>query len=146
MEQDTQLGSRYAIVRLTRWTAGPDLAAFLQGYERACPLKLASHLNDTKIIRALLEETAGLTESIVRCLQAAALVAIRDGVERIIPENFVWWRDPPLLSSYENQSDAEQSEDLARAWLKDSGRHADPIPMTGRFPKNQAALTSQHLV
>jgi hypothetical protein len=38
------MASRYPIVRLPRWTLSHDLAAFLQGYERACPLRLLSSL------------------------------------------------------------------------------------------------------
>jgi len=37
-------------------------------------------LSDVRFMRALLKETEGITDSIVRCLQAAALVAIREGL------------------------------------------------------------------
>jgi len=43
IREDRQFEEPLSIARLDRWTLGPDLAAFLQGYERACPLKLASH-------------------------------------------------------------------------------------------------------
>ncbi len=77
------------------------LAAFLQGYERACPLKLPSNLSDPQLMRAILEESAGITDTMVKSLQAAALVAMRSGIERITPDLLTWWRDPPLLSTYD---------------------------------------------
>lgn len=126
---DPQMASRYPIVRLPRFRAGPDFAALLQGYERACPLRLPSHLSDPTLMAALLNETDGITDSIVRSLQAAALVAIREGSERIVPEYLSWWRDPPLLTYYESGAAAE-SADLALAWLRDERREAPPIQKT----------------
>ena len=137
---DRQMASRYFVVRLPRWTAGVDLAALLQGYERACPLRLPSHLSDPPFMAALLDETDGITDSIVRSLQAAALVAIREGTERIVPEYLSWWRDPPLLAHYD-PSAASESDNLALAWLRDDRRAAPPIQNTIRrkFP-NRATL------
>ena len=141
---DPQLSSRFPIVRLARWTEGPDLAAFLQGYERACPLRLASHLSDGPLMRALLDETEGLTDTIVRSLQAAALVAIREGTERIVPEYLSWWRDPPLLAYYEAGDAEQESLALARAWLKDERRGAPSpsAPAVRRF-RNRASLRAE---
>jgi hypothetical protein len=138
---DRQLESRYPIVRLPRWTAGADFAALLQGYERACPLRLPSHLSDPPFMAALLDETNGITDSIVRSLQAAALVAIREGTERIVPEYLSWWRDPPLLAHYDSSA-ASESDDLALAWLRDDRRVAPPIQKAtaGRF-RNRATLS-----
>lgn len=102
LREDRQLRSRFPVVRLDRWTPGPDLAAFLKGYERACPLRLASRLSDVRFMQSLLKETKGITDTIIRCLQAAALVATREGTERIAAEMLIWWRDPPLLAHYDN--------------------------------------------
>ncbi len=136
---DRQLSSRYPIVRLPRWSAGPELAAFLQGYERACPLRLASRLSDPAVMHALLQETEGITDSIIRCLQAAALVAIREGTERIVPEYLSWWRDPPLLSYYEAAEAEPENVILARAWLRDERRAPPPLAPPGRA-RNRATL------
>jgi hypothetical protein len=38
------------------------------------------------MIRALLAETGGITHRIMQCLNSAAIVAIREGIERITPE------------------------------------------------------------
>ena len=138
-----QLASLYPTVRLARWTAGPDLAAFLQGYERACPLRLASHLSEISLVRALLDETDGVTDTIIRCLQAAALVAIREGTERIVPEYLSWWRDPPLLAHYETADDEQKSVALAKAWLKDERRAApSPSARAGLRWRNRASLST----
>jgi hypothetical protein len=146
IREDRQLRTRYPIARLERWTSGPDLAAFLQGYERACPLRLASRLSDARFMRALLGETDGITDSIVRCLQAAALVAIREGTERITADLLVWWRDPPLLDHYDMETapdDGSPSTDLALAWLRDERRLADPMPLHGEQKRvKQTALRS----
>lgn len=141
--EDPQMGSRYPIARLPRWRPGPDLAALLQGYERACPLRLPSHLSDLPLMAALLDETDGITDSIVRSLQAAALVAIREGTERIVPEYLSWWRDPPLLVHYEPGA-ASESGALALAWLRDDRRMAPPIQRTaaGRW-RNRATLSRE---
>jgi len=140
---DRQMASRYPIVRLPRWTAGADLAALLQGYERACPLRLTSHLSDPPLMRALLDETDGITDSLVRSLQAAALVAIREGTERILPEYLSWWRDPPLLSYYEPEGAEQEAVALARAWLLDERRGA-PLPSVPAGPRlrNRASLST----
>jgi hypothetical protein len=143
IQADRQLASRYPMVRLARWTQGSDLAAFLQGYERACPLRLASHLTDPHLIRALLEETDGLTDTIIQCLQAAALVAIRERTERIVAEYFSWWRDPPLLMHYRHNDESNVAE-LAIAWLRDHRRGAQPHPKDTR-PKqrNRATISTE---
>ncbi len=139
---DRQMASRFPIIRLPRWSASADLAAFLQGYERACPLRLTSRLSDPPFMRALLDETDGITDSIIRSLQAAALVAIREGTERIVPEYLSWWRDPPLLSYYESEGVEQESVALARAWLMDERRAAPPPPAGPRF-RNRTSLSAE---
>ena len=96
-------------------------------------------------MRALLDETGGLTDTIIRCLQAAALVAIREGTERIVPEYLSWWRDPPLLAHYETGDEEQKSVALANAWLKDERRAAPPpsAPAGLRW-RNRASLSTEH--
>ena len=38
------------------------------------------------MVRALLGETGGITHRIMQCLNSAAMVAIKEGIERITPE------------------------------------------------------------
>jgi hypothetical protein len=144
IQADPQLASRYPIVRLLRWSMGPDFIAFLQGYERACPLRLASRLTEPDLMRALLDETEGITEYVIRSLQAAALVAIREGTERITADYLTWWRDPPLLAHYEQAEDDSQLGELAAAWLRDNRRDVQPSPKANRRrPRNRATLSSE---
>jgi Bacterial TniB protein len=141
---DRQMASRYPIVRLARWSVGPDLAAFLSGYERACPLRLASRLTDAQFMRALLDETDGITDSIVRSLQAAALVAIREGTERITAEQLSWWRDPPLLTHYGESNEAGPGTELARAWLRDHRQEVQPNLRSGSAKfRNRAVISTE---
>ena len=97
-------------------------------------------------MQALLKETDGITDSIIRCLQAAALVAIREGTERVTVDLLAWWRDPPLLDHYGSETatdDGSPSTDLALAWLRDERRFADPIPVhRERARVKQTALRS----
>jgi hypothetical protein len=145
LARDPQLSTRYPIVRLSRWMVGPDFAALLQAYERACPLRLASGLTDMQVMQALIKETGGLTEYVIQCLQTAALVAIREGTERITPDNCAWWRDAPLSSHYPDEED--DLEALAEAFLKDTGRSADPVfaPTPEKLPQ-RATLSSKGLL
>jgi hypothetical protein len=142
IREDRQLQSRYPIVRLPRWTLGPDLTAFLQGYERACPLRLASNLSDVRFMRALLDETDGITDSIVRCLQSAAIVAVRERSERITADRLMWWRDPPHLVHYDLQTKDANVDDLALAWLRDARKCPDPIPRTSEHERRNRTLMS----
>jgi hypothetical protein len=144
LREDRQLRSRFPVVRLDRWTPGPDLAAFLLGYERACPLRLASRLSDVRFMQALLKETEGVTDTVIRSLQAAALVAIREGTERITADMLVWWRDPPLLTHYGDPDTDSSADQLALAWLRDLRRHADPIPaVTDGAVDNRALMSTK---
>jgi hypothetical protein len=141
---DRQMASRYPIVRLPRWKSGQDLAAFLQGYERACPLRLASHLTDPQLMQTLLDETDGITDSIVRSLQAAALVAIREGTERITAEYLSWWRDPPLLAHYGESDNASDGTELAMAWLRDRRQDVQPnLRSTVAGFRNRAVISTE---
>jgi hypothetical protein len=126
LTEDRQLESRYPIMRLPRWTDSPEFMAFLQGYERACPLRLPSRLAEPQFVRAILAEFHGITDSIIRSLQAAALVAIRVGTERIGLEDLAWWRDPPAFQGIDQASELASESELAKAWLDDTRRSANP--------------------
>ena len=113
---DRQMASRYPVVRLARWTVGPDLAAFLSGYERACLLRLASRLTD----------------------------AIREGTERITAEQLSWWRDPPLLAHYGESDDAAHGTELARAWLRDRRQEVQSSLRSGAAKfRNRAVISPE---
>jgi hypothetical protein len=95
-------------------------------------------------MQALLDETEGITDSIVRSLQAAALVAIREGAERITPEYLSWWRDPPLLTNYDASDGELEGAELAMAWLRDHRRDVQPVmkATTSKF-RNRARISTE---
>jgi hypothetical protein len=95
-------------------------------------------------MRALLDETDGITDSIVRSLQAAALVAIREGTERIVPEYLSWWRDPPLLTHYSTSDDELDGAELAMAWLRDHRRDMQPVVKAPALKfRNRAKISTE---
>jgi hypothetical protein len=83
---DAQLERRFSMAQFTQWKAGPELQRFLATYERARPLRLPSRLSDPDTVRALLAEAGGITHKIMQCLNAAAVVAAHEGIERITPD------------------------------------------------------------
>lgn len=100
--------------------------AFLSTYERACPLRNPSRLTapKPKLRQALLRESAGITDHLMKCLSSAAIAAVRLKRERITEDLLPWWRDPPLLMDMR-----ESPEALADAWLGDTRVAPDPLPL-----------------
>jgi TniB protein len=85
-QADLQIERRFDITSFASWSVGARFRRFLETYERARPLKLASNLAEPAMMRDILEETAGVTHRIVQRLNAAAIVAIHENIERITPE------------------------------------------------------------
>ena len=85
-QADAQLERRVSMTQFERWKAGPSLQGFLATYERARPLRLPSRLSEPEMVRAVLEEAGGVTHKIMECLNAAAIVAVHEGIERITRE------------------------------------------------------------
>lgn len=83
---DPQIERRFDITSFTSWSVGAAFRRFLETYERARPLRLASNLTEPAMMRDILEETAGVTHRIMQRLNAAAIVAIHEKIERITPE------------------------------------------------------------
>jgi len=121
---DPQLRSRFFVVRLPVWEDDANFQAFLSTYERACPLRSFSRLTAPSIRQALLHESAGITDHLMKCLSSAAIAAIRLKRERITEDLLPWWRDPPLLTDLR-----ESPEALAHAWLGDTRVAPDPLPL-----------------
>lgn len=92
---DAQLERRFSITQFAPWKPGPALQRFLGTYERARPLRLRSELAHPEMVRLLLAEAGGITHKIIQCLNAAAIVAIHEGVERITPELLPVHRSEP---------------------------------------------------
>jgi hypothetical protein len=83
---DPQIERRFDITSFVSWSVGPSFRRFLDTYERARPLRLASNLSDPAMMRDILAEAGGVTHRIVQRLNAAAIVAINEKIERITPE------------------------------------------------------------
>jgi Bacterial TniB protein len=83
---DPQIERRFDITTFVVWTVGTPFARFLETYERARPLRLPSNLTETSMMREILAETGGVTHRIVQRLNAAAIVAIHEKIERITPD------------------------------------------------------------
>jgi len=83
---DPQIERRFEVTQYTAWTPGAAFGRFLNTYERARPLRLSSNLAEAAMMRAILDEAAGVTHRIVQRLNAAAIVAVHEHIERITPE------------------------------------------------------------
>jgi Bacterial TniB protein len=83
---DPQLERRFEMVTFTRWKNDTAFRRFLHTYERVRPLRLPSRLSEPEMVRAILEETGGITHRIIQRLNAAAMVAVHEGIERITPD------------------------------------------------------------
>jgi hypothetical protein len=83
---DPQIERRFDITSFVLWSVGAAFRRFLETYERARPLRLASNLSEPSMMREILAETAGVTHRIVQRLNAAAVVAINERIERITPD------------------------------------------------------------
>jgi hypothetical protein len=80
---DPQIERRFDITSFVSWSIGPAFRRFLETYERARPLRLASNLTEPAMMKEILAETGGVTHRIMQRLNAAAIVAIHEKTERI---------------------------------------------------------------
>jgi hypothetical protein len=83
---DAQLERRFEVTRFVAWTHDTAFRRFLATYERIRPLRLASHLTEPAMMRGILEETTGVTHRVIQRLNAAAIVAVHERIERITPD------------------------------------------------------------
>jgi hypothetical protein len=83
---DPQLERRYMQWPLPMWSLNDDFRAFLAGYERVLPLKLASNLWSEDLAKRLYALSAGLMDAVAKIIQVSAAEAILSGVEQITPE------------------------------------------------------------
>lgn len=85
LDADDQLKSRFSEVVLPKWKVGPDLQNFVINVVRSMPLRLPSPVQSTQLCRVLAERSDGITERIVDAIRHAAVIAVREGKERIDP-------------------------------------------------------------
>lgn len=126
---DTQLERRFEVTRFIPWTVDTAFKRFLEAYERARPLRLPSNLAEPAMMHAILEEATGVTHRIVQRLNAAAMVAIHENIERITVD---------LLSV--QRTDPARVLAAKRAAIAARGREAD-IPWPGLPSRSSARVT-----
>jgi hypothetical protein len=97
IKTEPQLSTRFRIQEITRWDVGPELAEFLHTFEKACPLRLPSNLASRSMMRAIQQESKGITDIMVHALTYAASIAIKEGRECITPDLLPLWKDPTFI-------------------------------------------------
>lgn len=83
LREDPQLARRYAVHNLESWENGQDFRNFVFSYIHRLPLKRPTDFRDQDLCLAIIEKSLGITDNIVKILQASAWAAIADGSERI---------------------------------------------------------------
>ncbi|MGO9526960.1 MAG: TniB family NTP-binding protein [Verrucomicrobiia bacterium] len=90
-----QVERRFDIATFTPWRADGEFRRFLGAYERVRPLRLPSRLAEPEMMQAILEETRGITHRVIQRLNAAAIVAVHERLERITPDLICVQRTDP---------------------------------------------------
>ena len=83
LREDPQLARRYSVHQLESWKNGDSFRNFVFSYIHRLPLKKPTDYRDQRLLLTIMEKALGITDNIVKMLQAAAWAAIADGTERI---------------------------------------------------------------
>jgi len=83
LRRDAQLARRYAVRSLKQWGNDSEFRSFVASYIFRLPLRKPTNFKDQKLFLKIMETGQGLTDNIVKILQAAAMSAITDGSEHI---------------------------------------------------------------
>jgi AAA+ superfamily predicted ATPase len=83
LRRDPQLARRYAVRSLDMWGNDADFRNFVASYINRLPLKEPTNIRDQRLMLKIMEKSQGLTDNIVKILQAAAMAAIIDKSEHI---------------------------------------------------------------
>lgn len=83
LRKDPQLARRFGVQTLKRWDTSNETRSFIASYINRLPLKLPTDLKDDSLHIKIIEKGQGLTDSIVKILQCAAMAAILDKSECI---------------------------------------------------------------
>jgi hypothetical protein len=101
---DEHLAARFSSTSLPGWKRNGELLDFLAAYERTLPLRRPSGLASPVLVKALLKQSDGVLDHILRVLRFAAVYAIESGEERITLAN---------IAAAEEFPDFELLEDAA---------------------------------
>lgn len=83
LREDPQLARRYSVHNLESWENGENFRNFVFSYIHRLPLKKPTDFRDQELCLAIMNKSLGITDNIVKILQASAWAAIADGTERI---------------------------------------------------------------
>ncbi|MBP2271329.1 MULTISPECIES: TniB family NTP-binding protein [unclassified Pseudomonas] len=83
LRRDPQLARRYAVRSLQQWGNDGEFRSFVASYIHRLPLKNPTNFKDQRLFLKIMEKGQGLTDNIVKILQAAAMTAVLDGSEHI---------------------------------------------------------------
>ncbi|WP_225441910.1 TniB family NTP-binding protein [Pseudomonas umsongensis] len=83
LRRDPQLARRYAVHSMTEWKNGKDFRSFVGTYITMLPLKRPTNFKDQNLFLKIMHAGQGITDNIVKVLQASAMMAIMDGSECI---------------------------------------------------------------
>src|SRR5260370_27136085 len=78
-----EMASRFGLAAVPRWRYGNEFLALLDSLEAALPLAKASDLSDEAIAQSLFAMSEALIGEVVRIVSEAAVLAVRNGEERI---------------------------------------------------------------
>lgn len=98
IQADPQLASRFHRVELATWRMGREYHQLLASFERMLPLKRPSQLHKEPLATQLLAMTEGTIGELSTLLKAAAISAVRSGIEHINAEVLaaVDWEPPSV--------------------------------------------------
>jgi len=83
LRHDAQVRRRYAVRSLARWENGDEYRNFVASYINRLPLKKPTNYKDQALFIKIFEKSLGITDNIVKILQASAAAAVVDGCECI---------------------------------------------------------------
>jgi Cdc6-like AAA superfamily ATPase len=87
LQTDSQMSSRFTPFEIPRWRENDEFRRFLAAFGKLLPLRNASELAERGIVQFVLAASCGLTGEVVRILNEAAELAIRDGTESVTLEH-----------------------------------------------------------
>ena len=98
IQADPQLASRFHRVELATWHMDQEYRKLLASFERMLPLRKPSRLHKEPLATQLLAMTEGTIGELSILLKAAAISAVRSGIERIDAKvlAMVEWQPPSM--------------------------------------------------
>jgi len=83
IRRDSQVLSRYRIIRLSKWKLDKSFQTLLNTFERVLPLKNESNLHKKTIAKLIYQLSGGVLGEVANIITESAIEAISRGTERI---------------------------------------------------------------